>query len=92
MQRNNSICGAKIEETYRNEISELLINYLHQFQNRALRNIVYAPWYIRNEDLQGAFHVRTIKEEIKIVARDHEKKLYKHFNVEVFQFLGNQNL
>lgn len=67
-------------------------NCLQVFQNRVLRNIVNAPWYVRNEDLHRELRVRTVKEEIQKIARRHEERLHKHPNVEVLQLLDNQDL
>lgn len=66
-------------------------NCLQVFQNRVLRNIVNAPWYVRNEDLHRELQVRTVKEEIAIAARRHEERLHNHPNVEALQLLDNQN-
>ncbi len=65
---------------------------LQRFQNRVLRNIVNAPWYVRNEDLHRELEVKTVKEKIKKDARSHEERLHKHPNVEVLLLLDNQNL
>ena len=65
---------------------------LQVLQNRVLRNIVNAPWYIRNSDLHKELQVRTVKEEIKKIAKSHEDRLHKHPNVEVLQLLDNKDL
>jgi hypothetical protein len=51
------------------------------FQNE-LRNIVDAPWYVRNSDLYRDLEIDTVDKEIKRYARKHEDRLHQHTNVE----------
>lgn len=37
-------------------------NCIQVFHCQVLRNIVNAPWYVRNEDLHRKLHVGTVKE------------------------------
>jgi hypothetical protein len=54
------------------------------FQNRVLRGIVDAPWYL-HKDLDEA----TV---IKQYAQRHEQRLHRHINVEALQLLHNDGL
>lgn len=67
-------------------------NIIQRFQNKVLRGIVNAPWYIRNINLHADLDVETVDSEIKKSARSHEKRLRNHINVEVFQLLNNDDL
>ena len=42
---------------------------LQRFQNRVLRNIVNAPWYVRNEDLHRELEMKTVKERSRRLPR-----------------------
>lgn len=46
-------------------------------------NIVNALWYVKNEDLRRKLQVRTVNEEIKKVARNHQERFNKYPYVEV---------
>lgn len=54
---------------------------LKKFQNRVLRNIVGASWYVRDSDLHWELQVETVKEEIKKFAKSHEERLHRHPNM-----------
>ena len=66
------------------------IKIIQKFQNKVLREMVNAPWYIRNTDIHRDLGIPT--EEIKRVARKHEERLYLHENAEILQLLENQHL
>ena len=70
--------------------SDSNIECIQKFQNKVLRNIVNAPWYIRNSDLHRDLRVPTVKEEIKRFAGKHEARLHHHVNTEALQLLDNQ--
>ncbi len=63
------------------------IQIIQNFQNKVLRNIVNAPWYIRNSDIHRDLKVEDVATEIKKFARSHEKRLHNHVNVEAIQLL-----
>lgn len=65
---------------------------IQRFQNKVLRNIVNAPWYIRNKDLHKDLEIETVEESIKKFASRHEERLHKHANVEAIQLLDNTGL
>ena len=68
------------------------IKIIQTFQNKVLREMVNAPWYIRNTDIHRDLGIPTVKEEIKRVARKHEERLHLHENAEILQLLENQHL
>ena len=55
-----------------------------RFQNKVLRGIVNAPWYILNDDLHKDLEVEIV-DVIKKYARSHQQ----HVNSEVLQLLDN---
>jgi cupin superfamily acireductone dioxygenase involved in methionine salvage len=62
-------------------------NVIQRFQNRVLRGIVDAPWYIRNDNLHKDLDVETVDRVIKTYAQSH-----RHINVEALQLLNNDGL
>ena len=67
-------------------------NIIQTFQNRVLRGIVDAPWYIRNDNLHKDLDVETVDSVIKKCAQSHEQRLQRHMNVEALQLLNNDGL
>ena len=67
-------------------------NIIQRFQNRVLRGIVDAPWYIRNDNLRKDLDVETVDSVIKMYAQSHEQRLQRHINVEALQLLNNDGL
>lgn len=65
---------------------------IQRFQNKVLRNIVEAPWYIRNSDLHRDLEMDTVDQTIKKLAKNHEERLHHHVNVEAIQLLDNTGL
>jgi hypothetical protein len=63
---------------------------IQQFQNKALREIVNAPWYSRNSDIHRDLDIRMVTAEIKSTAKKHEDWLHQHTNVEGIQLLDNE--
>ena len=57
-----------------------------------LRNIVNAPWYVRNTDLHRDLKMEMVTAEIRRFARKHEERLLHHDNVEAIQLLDNSEL
>ena len=68
------------------------IKPIETFQNKVLRNIVNAPWYIRNSDLQRDLGIPNVESEIKRFAAKHESRLRDHINVEALKLVDNENL
>jgi hypothetical protein len=48
---------------------------VQRFQNKVLRKMVNAPWYIRNNDLHRDLQVDVVSSEMQRVAQKHEGKL-----------------
>ncbi|KAI5707647.1 hypothetical protein M8J77_006722 [Diaphorina citri] len=65
---------------------------LYRFQNKVLRSIVDAPWYIRNDNLHRDLCVETVKEVIQKAALAHQKRLQEHENIEVVHLLDVESL
>jgi len=65
------------------------INIIQRFQNKVLRNMVNAPWYVTNSDLHRDLQVNVVSSEIQRFAQKHEGRLHRHENVEAVQLLDN---
>jgi hypothetical protein len=65
---------------------------IQRFQNKLLRNIVSAPWYIRNNDLHRDLEVVAVSSEIQIFAQKHEERLHHHEDAEAIQLLDNTGI
>jgi hypothetical protein len=65
---------------------------IQRFQNKALRNIVDAPWYIRNTDLYRDLNMEMVMNEIGKFAKKQEERLLHHVDVEAIQLLDNSEL
>jgi len=65
---------------------------IQRFQNKVLRNIVDAPWYIRNANLHRDLQIEMVTNEIGKFAKKHEEGLLHQFDVEATQLLDNSEL
>jgi len=65
---------------------------IQRFQNVVVRNIVDAPWYIRNADLHRDLQMETVTNEIGKFATKQEEWLLHQVNVEAIQLLDNSEL
>jgi hypothetical protein len=63
-----------------------------RFQNRVLRNIFGAPWYVRYADLHRDLRIEMVTAEVRRFARKHQERLLYHDNVEAIQLLDNSEL
>lgn len=68
------------------------VEIIQRFQNKVLRSIVNAPWYIRNEDIHRDLGVDLVAKVIKKYAEAHEERLHKHVNVEAIQLLDTTDI
>lgn len=68
------------------------INIIQRFQNKVLRGIVNAPWYVRNSDLHRDLGVEMVADEVKHFAKKHEERLHNHKNVEAIQLLDQRGI
>jgi hypothetical protein len=64
---------------------------MQRFQNKVLRNIADAYWYVRNADLHRDLKMEMVTAEIIRYARKHEERLLHH-NVEAIQLLDSSEL
>lgn len=55
---------------------------IQSFQNKVLRNIVNARWYVRNANLSADLKILTVKEETKRCTGKYEARLHVHGNTE----------
>jgi len=67
------------------------IDIIQRFQNKVLRSIVDAPWYIRNANLHRDLQMEMVTNEIGKFAKKHEERLVS-VNVEAIQLLDNSEL
>lgn len=67
------------------------LKIIQTYQNKVLREMVNAPWYIRNADIHRDLGIQTVKEEIKRFAKKHVERLHLHENAEILQLLENQD-
>jgi len=68
------------------------IDIIQRFQNKVLRNVVNAPWYIRNNDLHRDLEVDVVSSEIQRFVEKHEERLRHHENAEAIQLLDNMGI
>ncbi|KAL1460245.1 hypothetical protein WDU94_012171 [Cyamophila willieti] len=60
---------------------------IERFQNKVLREMVNAPWYIRNDMLHRDLGVEYVKDAIQRFALAHQKRLQVHDNSEAVRLL-----
>ncbi|KAI5754873.1 hypothetical protein M8J77_012232 [Diaphorina citri] len=63
-----------------------------RFQNKVLRTIVNAPWYIRNDDLHRDLGIESVKECMQKIASRHLERLQDHPNPETVHLLRVEDL
>ena len=68
------------------------IRSIQTFQNKVLRNIVNAPWYVRNTDIHRDLEMPYVVSEVKKFAVKHEDRLFQHPNEEVRELLDQRGL
>ena len=64
----------------------------NNFKTRYFRNIIDAPWYIRNVGLHRDLQMETVTNEIGEFAKRHEARLLHHVKVKAIQMLNNSEL
>lgn len=62
-------------------------NIIQRAQNKILRGIANAPWYIRNANLHKDLGVDFVDTILKKQAQSHHQRLQSHVNVEARQLL-----
>jgi hypothetical protein len=65
---------------------------IQRFQNKVLRNIVNAPWYIRNADHHSELQKEMVTHEIGKFVKKHVERLLHHENFEAIQLFDNSEL
>jgi hypothetical protein len=60
---------------------------IQSYQNKVLKRIDSAPWYVRNSDHRD-LGIETVTELIAKFANSHEKKLHNHINIEASRLLN----
>lgn len=68
------------------------IQRIQTFQNKVLRNMVSAPWYVRNSDLHRDLEIPIVSDEIKKYAIKHKTRLEGHINIEASKLLLSSNI
>jgi hypothetical protein len=67
--------------------------YRHQrYQNKVLRCLINAPWYVHNSDIHRDLGVKTVASIIARHAISHENRLQHHINEETSRLLNVQHL
>jgi len=68
------------------------IQVIQRFQNKVLRCIVNAPWFIRNSDLHRDLQMELVADIIARFANSHQLRLQNHINIEVSRLLDVRNI
>lgn len=68
------------------------IKAIQTLQNKILRQILGAPWYMRNEDIHKELGVPTVKEYIREVAEKYEARVMDHVNEEAVKLMDNSEI
>jgi uncharacterized protein YeeX (DUF496 family) len=71
--------------------SDSNIEMIHRYQNKVLKHIVNAPWYIRKSDHLD-LRIETVTDIITTFANSHEKRLQNHINIEASRLLNVNNI
>jgi hypothetical protein len=72
--------------------SESNIQVIQRYQNKVLKYIVNAPWYVRNSDLHRDLGIETVTDIITKFAKSHEKRLQDHINIEASRLINVNNI
>jgi hypothetical protein len=72
--------------------SDSNIQVIQRYQNKVLKCIVNAPWYVRNSDLHRDLGIETLTDIIVKFAKSHEKRLQVHINIEASRLLNVNNI
>jgi hypothetical protein len=72
--------------------SDSNLQVIQRFQNKVLKCIVQASWYIRNSDLHRDLGIETVTDIITRLASSRKKRLQNHINSEVSRLLKVQNI
>jgi uncharacterized protein YeeX (DUF496 family) len=70
----------------------LILEVIQRYQNKQVRCIVNAPWYVRNINVHLDFFIEAVKDIIAKIAKSHEKRLQGHINIEASRILNVNNI
>lgn len=62
---------------------------IQRYQNKVLRQIADAPWYVTNDLLHRDLNVLEVDKVIRIYAKKHEKRLHAHPNITAIELLDS---
>ena len=62
---------------------------IQRFQNKVLRGIVKAPWYVRNTDIHRDLQIDMVSDVVKKSATAHFGRLQSHVNPMMTNILDN---
>jgi uncharacterized protein YeeX (DUF496 family) len=65
---------------------------IQRYQNKVLKCIVNAPWYVRYSDLHRDLGIETVTDIIAKFAKSHEERLQDHINIEASRLLNVNNI
>jgi hypothetical protein len=65
---------------------------IQRYQNKVIKCIVNAPWYVRNSDLHRDLGIETTTDIIAKFAKSHEKRFQNHINIEASRLLNVNNI
>jgi hypothetical protein len=68
------------------------IQVIQRYQNKVLKCIVNAPWYVRNSDLHRDLGIETVADITTKLANSHEMRLQNHINIEASRLLNVHNI
>jgi hypothetical protein len=68
------------------------IQVIQRYQNKLLKCIVSAPWYVRNSDLHRDLGIETVTDIIAKFAKSHAKRLQDHVSIEASRLLNVNNI
>jgi hypothetical protein len=72
--------------------SDSNIQVIQRYQNKVLKCIVNAPWYVRNSDLHHDLRIEMVTDVIAKFANSHEKRRQDHINIEAFRLINVNNI
>jgi hypothetical protein len=72
--------------------SDSNIQVTQHYQNKVLKCIFNAPWYVRNSDLRRDLGIETVTDIIAKFAKSREKRLQNRRNIEASRLLNVNNI
>jgi hypothetical protein len=68
--------------------SDSNIQVIQRYQNKMLKCIGNAPWYVRDRDIHRDLGIEAVTDIIAKFANSHEKRLQDHINIEASRILN----